>query len=78
MENKKPNERWKALVLQLKQTAKEKGINQNEIAQKLNMPQGNVARFFSHQFRPGLELFINIANVVGKEIKLEDIENFKH
>lgn len=78
MENKNTNERWKALVFQLKQTALEKGISQNEIAKKLNMSQSNVARFFSRKFRPGLELFINIANVVGKEIKLEDIENFKH
>lgn len=64
------NEQWMLLVLFLKQIADKKGISINEIAEKTEMKQSSVSRFFSLKFKPTLPTFFKIADSIGLEIKL--------
>lgn len=73
MTNQQPHEdSWKVLVLLLKEVAKDKGITQAEIADKLGLKQSNVSRIFSEKYVPSLKIYIDIATVLGLKVFFED------
>ena len=72
--NESQNERWKVLVLLLKEIAEAKGITQQQIATETGLLQSNVSRFFSLKYKPGLDIFIQIANAVKVNFFFEDKE----
>jgi len=62
----KPHENsWKVLVLMLKNIAEDKGITQEEIAEKSGLLQSNVSRVFSLRYCPTLQTFLAIATAIG-------------
>lgn len=65
---------WEILVLLLKKIAKDKGITQEEIAQKTGLLQSNVSRVFSLAYVPRLDTFLAIAGAIGVNFFLEDKE----
>lgn len=74
-ENKNQNEQWMLLVLLLKEVAENKGIDQNEIAEKTGMKQSAVSRFFSLKFKPTLPTFLEIAKAIKVNFFFEDQED---
>lgn len=66
---------WKVLVLLLKEIADEKGITQLEIAEKTGKHQPLISRFFSSKHCPSLSIVVEIANVLGKQLVLKNIDN---
>ena len=69
------NEQWKLLVLLLKEIAESKGITQNEIAEKSEMHQSHVSRFFALKFPPNLNTFLKVAKAIKVNFFFEDREN---
>lgn len=69
------NEQWKLLVLLLKEIAESKGITQNEIAEKSEMHQSHVSRFFALKFPPNLNTFLKVAKAIKVNFFFEDQEN---
>ena len=69
------NEQWKLLVLLLKEIAESKGITQNEIAEKSEMHQSHVSRFFALKFPPNLHTFLKVAEAIKVNFFFEDQEN---
>lgn len=65
---------WQVLVLLLKEIAAEKGITQQEIAERTGFSQGNIARVFSLKYGPSLKTFIAIAQALGVNFYFEDKE----
>lgn len=74
-ENKNQNEQWMLLVLLLKEVAENKGIDQNEIAEKTGMKQSAVSRFFSLKFKPTLPTFLEIAKAIKVNFFFDDQES---
>lgn len=66
------NEQWKLLVLLLKEIAESKDITQNEIAEKSEMHQSHVSRFFGLKFPPNLNTFLKVAKAIGVNFFFED------
>jgi DNA-binding phage protein len=66
------NEQWMLLVLLLKEIAGQKSISINEIAEKANMEQSSVSRFFSLKFKPTLHTFLEIAKAIGVNFFFQD------
>ena len=69
------NEQWKLLVLLLKEIAESKGITQNEIAEKSEMHQSHVSRFFALKFPPNLNTFLKVAKAIKVNFFFADREN---
>jgi len=63
------------LVGFLKQTAKEKGISDYEIARRTGLIQNNVWRIFNGKYLPSLENFLAICQAIGIRINLEQSED---
>ena len=74
-QNKNDNEQWMLLVLLLKEIAGQKSISINEIAEKANMEQSSVSRFFSLKFKPTLHTFLEIAKAIEVNFFFEDKES---
>jgi transcriptional regulator with XRE-family HTH domain len=55
----------------LKTKLREKGITQIEIAERLNIPQGNISRALSANYKISLDLFCQIAELAELELKLD-------
>lgn len=72
IENQNQNEQWMLLVLLLKEIAAEKGITQEEIADETGLKQSNVSRFFSLKYRPGLDVFLQIAKSIKVNFFFDD------
>lgn len=70
-ENLSNEQSARLFVLLLKEIAKEKGITQQEIAEKTGLHQSNIARVFSVKFIPSFKNFIAIAKAIGIEIILK-------
>lgn len=68
------NEQWKLLVLILKEIAESKGITQNQIAGSTGMQQSAISRFMLLKYKPTLETFLKIANVLNCKINITDNE----
>ena len=60
-----------SLKMDLKAKLREKGITQIEIAERLNLPQGNISRALSANYNITLYLFCQIAELAELELKLE-------
>ena len=73
-EKNNQNEQWKLLVLLLKEIAESKDITQNEIAEKSEMHQSHVSRFFALKFPPNLNTFLKIAKSIKVNFFFEDQE----
>ena len=68
------NEKWKLLVLVLKEIAESKGVTQNEIANNTGLIQSNISRFFSLRYKPNLETLIKISNSLNCKITITENE----
>ena len=55
---------WKILVLLLQQIAEQKGLTQQEIAQKSEMHQSHVSRFFALKYSPDMRTFLKVAQAI--------------
>lgn len=66
------NEYWKVLVLLLKSIAAEKGITQQDIADKTGLMQSNIARVFALRYCPRMDTFLTIARAIGINFFFED------
>jgi transcriptional regulator with XRE-family HTH domain len=60
-----------SLKQELKAKLREKGITQIEIAEKLNLPQSNISRALSANYKISLDIFCQIAELAELELKLE-------
>ncbi len=58
---------WRELVLHLSQTAAEKSITHQAIADELGMKRSNVSRFFAGNQCPTLRTFCAVARVVTED-----------
>ena len=74
-QNKNKNEQWMLLVLLLKEISEQKGITQNQIAQKTGMIQSAVSRFFSLKFKPTLDTFLQVSKAIKVNFFFEDQED---
>lgn len=68
------NGQWQLLVLILKNIAEDKGITQQQIADETGLHQSSVARFFKAKFKPGLDVFLEIAKAIRVNFFFEDKE----
>lgn len=68
-------EDYKLFVQLLKEIAEEKGITQQEIADKTGYKQQNISRIFSLKYSPRLDVFLNIAKAVGVNFFFQDKES---
>ena len=66
------NEQWKLLVVILKEIAEAKGVSQIEIAEKSELLQSNISRFFSLKYKPTLDTFLQVAKAVNVNFFFED------
>lgn len=73
--NENKNEQWMLLVLLLKEISEQKGITQNQIAQKTGMIQSAVSRFFSLKFKPTLDTFLQVSKAIKVNFFFEDQED---
>ncbi len=69
------DKQWKLLVLLLQQIADNKELTQKQIAEKTQMHQSNISRFFALKYAPDLRMFLRIANAIGVNFFLEDKES---
>lgn len=66
-------EHWMVLVFQLKKIAEEKEITHQQIADETGLIRSNVSRFFGVKYKPSLDVFLKIANVLGVTIKIDTL-----
>lgn len=66
---------WKILVLLLQQIAEQKGLTQQEIAQKSEMHQSHVSRFFALKYSPDMRTFLKVAQAIEVNFFFEDRES---
>ena len=71
MANNITREAGKQYVKFLKETAREKGISDYEIARRTGLIANNVWRIFNGKYLPSLENFLAICEAVGVRIKLD-------
>ena len=74
-ENTNPNEQWILLVLLLKNIAEQKEISHQQIANKTGYKRSSITRFFGAKYKPGLDLFLEIAKAVKVNFFFEDQES---
>lgn len=68
-------QKWKILILLLKNIAEAKGITQKDIAERTGLKQSNVSRIFSLRYSPTLRVFIQIARAINVNFFFEDKDN---
>lgn len=66
---------WKMLVLLLQQIAEQKGLTQQEIAEKSEMHQSHVSRFFALKYSPDIRTFLKVAKAIEVNFFFEDRES---
>lgn len=66
--HKTDTEDWKEIVIRLRDIAEEKGITQEEIAEKSGLIQSNVSRIFTLRFVPKISTLALIAKALNVEI----------
>ena len=66
---------WKTLVLLLQQIAEQKGLTQQEIAEKSEMHQSHVSRFFALKYSPDIRTFLKVAKAIEVNFFFEDRES---
>lgn len=66
---------WKLLVMLLQQIAEQKGLTQQMIAEKSEMHQSHVSRFFALKYAPDIRTFLKIAQAIQVNFFFEDRES---
>jgi len=66
---------WKILVLLLQQIAEQKGLTQQEIAEKSEMHQSHISRFFALKYSPDMRTFLKVAKAIEVNFFFEDRES---
>ena len=65
---------WKLLVLLLQQIAEQKGLTQQVIAEKSEMHQSHISRFFGLKYAPDMRTFLKISKGIEVNFFFEDQE----
>lgn len=73
--NQNQNEQWMLLVLILKNIAEQKKLTQEIIAEKAQMHQSHISRFFGLKYAPYIRTFLKIAKAIGVNFFFEDQES---
>jgi DNA-binding phage protein len=73
--NQNQNEQWMLLVLLLKQIAEQKELTQEIIAEKADMHQSHISRFFALKYAPNMDTFVNVSKAIGVNFFFEDQES---
>jgi transcriptional regulator with XRE-family HTH domain len=68
-------EEMRMLLSTLKERAKEKGITEQQIADKTGFIQSNVNRMFAGKYSPLLDNFLQLADAIGYHIELKENQN---
>ncbi len=66
---------WKILVLLLQQIAEQKGLTQQQIAEKAQMHQSHISRFFALKYAPNMDTFFKVSKAINVNVFCEDQEN---
>lgn len=66
---------WKLLVLLLQQIAEQKGLTQQQIAEKAEMHQSHISRFFALKYAPNMDTFLKVSKAIGVNFFFEDQES---
>lgn len=66
---------WKLLVLLLQQIAEQKGLTQTQIAEKSEMHQSHISRFFALKYSPDIKTFLKISKAIKVNFFFEDQES---
>ena len=74
-ENKNQNEQWMLLVLLLKQIAEQKELTQEIIAEKAQMHQSHISRFFALKYAPDIDTFLKVSKAIGVNFFFESTES---
>ena len=69
------NNQWKLLVLLLQQIAEQKGLTQQQIAEKSEMHQSHISRFFALKYAPNMDTFLKVSKAIGVNFFFEDQES---
>lgn len=72
MEDEKFQDETRMLLSKLKEFAKEKGITEQQIAEKTGFIQSNVNRLFEGKYLPLLDNFLQLADAIGYHIELKE------
>jgi len=65
-------EEMRMLLNKLKELAYEKGITEQQIADKTGFIQSNVNRMFAGKYSPLLDNFLQLADAIGYHIDLKE------
>ena len=63
---------WKLLVLLLQQIAEQKGLTQQQIADKSQMHQSHISRFFALKYAPNMDTFLKVSKAIKVNFFFED------
>lgn len=63
---------WKILVLLLQQIAEQKGLTQQQIAEKAQMHQSHISRFFALKYAPNMDTFLKVSKAIKVNLFFED------
>ena len=66
------NNQWRILVLLLQQIAEQKGLTQQQIAEKAQMHQSHISRFFALKYAPNMDTFLKVSKAIGVNFFFED------
>ena len=72
MGDERYQEEMRMLLSTLKERAKEKGITEQQIADKTGFIQSNINRLFAGKYSPLLDNFLELADAVGYHIELKE------
>jgi DNA-binding phage protein len=64
-------EKWKILILLLREIAKEKKITHLDIAIKTGMDRAHITHIFNLKNKPGIDTVFKIASAVGVNISVK-------
>lgn len=73
--NKNQSEQWMLLVLLLKQIAEQKELTQEIIAEKAQMHQSHISRFFALKYAPNIDTFLKVSKAIGVNFFFESTES---
>lgn len=73
-ENKNPNEQWILLVYLLDDIRQQKKLTHDDVAEITGYHRSSITRFFSAKYKPGLDVFLEIAKSVKVNFFFEDKE----
>lgn len=68
------NEQWILLVYLLDDIRQQKNITHDDIAEKTGYHRSSITRFFSAKYKPGLDVFLEIAKALKVNFFFEDQE----